>query len=164
MPDLRSCTVWAAVAFVSVVASGALAETAAPATRDGGETVEAMRDAGKGRRTHRLVYSCRDGSIPMFSDRPCGETALLRSLDVYTPPPGGRPPTTVADPPRASTRPAQRDRQERALQQAAEKCERLQNALDEIDDRMRAGYPARQAAQIWQRWRDARAAVRDAGC
>jgi len=116
------------------------------------------------RHAHRLVYSCRDGSIPMFADRPCGEVSLLRSLDVFIPAQGGKPPTTVAEPARAATKPAHREIQARTLQETAEKCERLQKSLDDIDDRMRAGYPARQAAQIWQRWRDARAAVREAGC
>ena len=115
-------------------------------------------------RTHRLVYSCRDGNVPMFADRPCGEAALLRSLDVYTPAQSGRPPTTVAEPAKATTRPAVRETRGRAVQDAADKCERLQKSLDDVDDRMRAGYPARQAAQLWQRWRDARAAVREAGC
>ena len=116
-------------------------------------------------RSHRLVYSCRDGSVPMFSDRPCGEASLLRSLDVYTPAQSGRPPTTAAEPAKATTRPATvRESRVRTLQDAAEKCAHLQKNLDEVDDRMRAGYPARQAAQLWQRWRDARTAVREAGC
>jgi hypothetical protein len=101
----------------------------------------------------------------MYSDRPCGEASLLRSLDVYTPVQTGRPPTTVAEPAQASTRPAAvRESRVKALQDTADKCQHLQKNLDEIDDRMRAGYPARQAAQLWQRWRDARTAVRDAGC
>jgi len=116
------------------------------------------------RHAHRLVYSCRDGSIPMFADRPCGEVSLLRSLDVFIPAQGGKAATTAPEPARAATKPAHREIQARTLQETVEKCERLQKSLDEIDDRMRAGYPARQAAQIWQRWRDARAAVREAGC
>jgi hypothetical protein len=115
-------------------------------------------------RGHRLVYSCRDGNVPMFADRPCGEASLLRSLDVYTPAQSGRPPTTVAEPAKATTRPAVRETRVKAAQEPADKCEYLQKRLDDVDDRMRAGYPARQAAQLWQRWRDARDAVREAGC
>ena len=132
-----------------------------PATTAGDAPIAAPSPA---RRTHRLIYSCRDGGIPMFSDRPCGEAALLRSLDIYTPAQSGRPPSTSAEPVRATTKPAQRESPARALQDSAEKCERLQKTLDDVDDRMRAGYPVRQAAALWQRWREARAAVREAGC
>jgi len=117
------------------------------------------------RRTHRLVFACREGNLAVFSDRPCGEAAVLRSLEVSQPAASGRPPTTEPVPARAATRPAPlRDTQARQLEQAAERCERLQQDVEQIDDRMRAGYPAREAARLWQRWRDAKERLRAAKC
>ena len=117
------------------------------------------------RRTHRLVYTCRDGKIVVFADRPCGETSILRSLDVVTPAQTGRPPVTEPEPAKASTRPApQQASRARALQETADKCEQLKKAVDQVDDRMRAGYPAREAGRLWQRWRDAKEALRAAEC
>ena len=135
--------------------------TAPPAN---GAGPQIPRTASRGTHARRVVYACRERDVPVYADRPCGELALLRSLDVYTPAQDGRPPTTVAEPAKVAIRPATRDGEARQLQQTAEKCQRLQQALDEVDDRMRAGYPARQAAQLWQRWREARSAVREAGC
>jgi hypothetical protein len=157
----RCSFVCALIASLAVAGDANAEPSTPPASAAGASPVVADTPA---RRTHRLIYSCRDGSIAMFSDRPCGEAALLRSLDVFTPAQSGRPPSTAAEPARAATKPARREAQDRALQDAAEKCERLQKSLDEVDDRMRAGYPARQAAALWQRWREARAAVREAGC
>jgi hypothetical protein len=117
------------------------------------------------RRTHRLVYTCRDGNTVVFADRPCGETSILRSLDVVTPAQTGRAPVTEPEPAKASTRPAaQQASRARALEETAEKCEQLRQALDQVDDRMRAGYPAREAGRLWQRWRDAKEALRAADC
>ncbi len=139
-------------------------DAAAAAPPAAGAGPRLAQPAARGTHARRLVYTCREQDVPVYADRPCGETAPPRSLDVYTPPQDGRPPTTIAEPAKVATRPAARDREARQLQQAAEKCQRLQEALDEVDDRMRAGYPARQAAQLWQRWRTARAAVRESGC
>ena len=117
------------------------------------------------RRTHRLVYTCREGTIVVFADRPCGEASILRSLDVVTPAQTGRPPITEPDPAKASTRLAsQRASRASTLQETADKCEPLQKTLDQVDDRMRAGYPAREAGRLWQRWRDAKEALRAAQC
>ncbi|MGI9245839.1 MAG: hypothetical protein ACR2I8_03940 [Steroidobacteraceae bacterium] len=43
-------------------------------------------------------------------------------------------------------------------------CERLEESLEDIDSRMRAGYSAREAAQLWNRWREAKSRLREAGC
>lgn len=117
------------------------------------------------RRTHRLVFACREGNLAVFADRPCGEASLLRSLEVSLPAATGRPPTTEPAPARSTTRPApQKDVHAEALKKAVERCGHLQNAVDEIDDRMRAGYPAREAARLWQRWRAAKEQLRSADC
>ena len=143
-----------------------VARSQAPAAtpHEAGAATSVVPAPARGRHAHRLVYTCRGQEVVTYADRPCGEFTQARSLDVYTPADAGRPPTTVAEPARVATRPATHEREARLLQETAEKCERLQKALDEVDDRMRAGYPARQAAHLWQRWREARSAVRDAGC
>ena len=43
-------------------------------------------------------------------------------------------------------------------------CERLQTALALVDDRMRAGYSAKESARLWERWREARSQLREARC
>lgn len=157
--------VLAACVLASVAAHAGAAASAETPPPQGEAAAGSAPTVIPARRTNRLVYACRDGGIPMFSDRPCGESSLLRSLEVYTPARAGRAPSTEAEPAKATTRPAVAPREAvRALKESAEKCERLQQSLDDVDDRMRAGYPARQAAQIWQRWRDARSALREAGC
>ena len=35
-----------------------------------------------------------------------------------------------------------------------ERCRTLLEQRDRLNDRMRAGYSARQAGQLWNRWRD----------
>jgi hypothetical protein len=132
-----------------------------------GSTATVTPAPAPARRTRRLIYACREGHTPVFSDRPCGETSILRSLDVVTPAQTGRPPTVEPAPVKAATRPAPQQHEhehERSLQETAEKCERLKKAVEQIDDRMRAGYPAREAGRLWQRWRDAKDAVRAADC
>ena len=43
-------------------------------------------------------------------------------------------------------------------------CQKLQAALDSLDSRMRAGYSAREAGSLWERWRDAKARLHEADC
>jgi hypothetical protein len=43
-------------------------------------------------------------------------------------------------------------------------CTRLQRQLDDLNDRMRAGYSAREAGRLWQRWRDTKERLRTAKC
>jgi hypothetical protein len=43
-------------------------------------------------------------------------------------------------------------------------CEPLEAAVDELDQVMRAGYSARESARLWERWREARARLREADC
>jgi hypothetical protein len=44
------------------------------------------------------------------------------------------------------------------------KCAVLQRQLDGLNDRMRAGYSAREAARLWQRWRDTKERLRTSRC
>jgi hypothetical protein len=114
-------------------------------------------------RTQRLVFSCRDSGVVIFSDRPCGEASVQRSLEVITPASPGRPPTTEPAPARAVTKAAARE-ETSPRDERADRCQKLRHAVDAIDDRMRTGYSARQAPRLWQQWRDAKERLHDAHC
>jgi hypothetical protein len=114
-------------------------------------------------RTQRLVFTCRESAILIFSDRPCGPAAERRNLEVVTPPAPGRPPTTAPAPSPATIRVVVRD-DKPVVDEHAEKCRRLEAAVESVDDRMRTGYSAREAPRLWQQWRDAKDRVREAHC
>ena len=46
----------------------------------------------------------------------------------------------------------------------AASCQKLQATLDSLDSRMRTGYSAREAGRLWERWREAKARLREANC
>lgn len=77
-----------------------------------------------------------------------------RSVTTVEPPPGAVA-TTVPPVPRATTRPRvdpvsdpTQDRRD------ADHCAALRLELAEVDERMRAGYTARESARLWGRWRN----------
>lgn len=114
---------------------------------------------------HRAVFVCHEGGVPVYADRPCGSTTATRSL-VVDAPRSGAPSTTTPTAPRASTRPRPVTSRSTAAPSAAgdTKCAALQRQLDALNDRMRAGYSAREAARLWQRWRDTKEQLRTSRC
>jgi hypothetical protein len=132
-----------------------------PQTRRAAQTAP---DKSAVRRRTRLVYSCHDSSVPVFSDRPCSADAYARRIDLPPPSMSGAAPSTRPATPDATTRPiaAVTPRDERP--RVADRCARLENQLAAIDARMREGYSAREAARIWQRWREAKAKLRAERC
>jgi len=44
------------------------------------------------------------------------------------------------------------------------RCATLHRQLDEVNERMRTGYSSREAARLWQRWRDLRHRLRAERC
>ena len=106
-------------------------------------------------RVGRIVFVCADALPVTFADRPCSPAAESRQLRVLEPPPG-RAPSLAPPVGTASTRPeslrpaAAAD----ASDPRAERCHTLLEQRDRLNDRMRAGYSARQAGQLWNRWRD----------
>jgi hypothetical protein len=112
----------------------------------------------------RAVYVCLDGGVPVFADRPCGATSETRLLTIAAAAAGA--PSTRPPPPPAWTSPALRVPNPAVPPQdpAPDRCLALQRQLQEIDDRMRSGYSAREAARLWHRWRDAKERLRDARC
>lgn len=116
-------------------------------------------------RRHRAVYVCQDSGVPVYTDRPCGTTIATRSLVVDAPRPGAAA-STSPPAPRAATRPRTRTGKVAVPADPAteDRCARHQRRLDELNDRMRAGYSAREAARLWQQWRDAKQRLRTARC
>ncbi len=135
-----------------------------PAQDGGGIAPDATRPKAAPRQ-QRAVFVCQDGGIPVFADRPCGAAAEARTLSVETSR-AGAPATTAPREPRATTRPLREPRGAAAVPPPAadDRCAVLQRQLDEINARMRSGYSAREAALLWQRWREARERVRAARC
>lgn len=121
-------------------------------------------DAPTAARKHRVVFVCRDSSVPAFSDRPCSAATEWRSLEVEDPPVGAVP-TTVPPAPRASTRPRVQPLSDVAPgRDAGSRCQALRRQLEELDAKMRAGYSAREAARLWNRWRDLKSRLRTERC
>ena len=116
-------------------------------------------------RRHRAVFVCQESGVPVFADRPCGSTSETRSLVIATPPPGAAASTTPP-PPAASTRPrpAAPNPSTTVAPAPENACAKLQRQLDLLNDRMRAGYSAREAARLWQRWRDTKERLRLSRC
>lgn len=116
-------------------------------------------------RRHHAVFVCQENGVPVFADRPCGSGTATRRLVVEAPR-GGATSTTTPAAPRASTRPREVAVKPIAVPQDArdKNCTALQQQLDALNDRMRAGYSAREAARLWQRWRDTKERLRTARC
>lgn len=150
-----------------VAATFALAVLISPPSASPGTTGDGTPDLAVGRdeadpparprptRVGRTVFVCADALPVTFADRPCSAGAEQRQLRVLEPPPGRAPSLSPAAG-GASTRPAaQRPAAAPgALDPNAERCRRLLAQRESLNDRMRAGYTARQAGQLWNRWRD----------
>lgn len=124
----------------------------------------AVAAAAPARRASRSVYACDDAGLPTFSDRPCGPSAVARSLSVESGP-GGESVRPFAPAPRASTRPL-REPVAATGPGAPPRapCASLARQLEELDDRMREGYSSREAARLWKRWRELRERLRTGRC
>lgn len=115
------------------------------------------------RRT-RSVFVCDDAGIPIYSDRPCGPDLVRRSIRVDNPG-AGRVASTAPSAPTASTRPRTRNPDRGSVpDHSVERCATLRRQLDDLDDRMRAGYSSREAAKLWDRRRSLKDDLRTTGC
>jgi hypothetical protein len=158
----------------------ALAQTAAARESDdtiagtnplggGGSVVlEPVPPRPKSRRT-RVIYTCTAQSVVEFSDRPCAPGSAARSIDFTTG--AGAAPSTKPKAAPASTRPKTvpavaevADAAHDAREAQQQKCESLAAQLDKVDSRMRQGYAAREAADLWNRWRDLKQELHSARC
>lgn len=115
-------------------------------------------------RSKRAVFVCRGGAGMVYADRPCGQVVESRSLDVLDPGPGQVASTTHKPAP-AATRPRVEPAAAARKEPPGEtRCIKLRRQLAGLDDRMRAGYSAREAAWLWNRWRDLKAQIHEARC
>jgi hypothetical protein len=133
-----------------------------------GLTLSCIAAAAQNAAAHRPIYVCSRAAPVIFSDRPCGPLAETRVLHVPGPGPGSGPgrassvasaPATDATRPRteprvADVKPVDRD----------DRCRQLREERRRLDDRMREGYPAREAARLWKRWREVDAKIYAARC
>lgn len=157
---------FAAVALACTVAvvteaatSGGPERPAGPGDSASMREVTAPGDSARSARRHRPIFVCRSAGPVIFSDRPCGQFAEARELSFVEPGPGlvatiVRPPPPAATKPRAEPRPPDAKPEERAV-----RCQRLLDQREKLNARMREGYSARQAAQLWNRWREIAAQV-----
>ena len=150
----------------------------------GGDTITLepvpARSAARPAATRRVVFTCVTPGLVIFSDRPCGPLPELRELRFD--PVGGataragagsaashdetsarrdKPGTATSG---AAAKVEPEDAAEREMRERAFACERLEQALHDLDQRMRAGYTAREAGRLWARWREAKERLRDARC
>lgn len=115
-------------------------------------------------RRQRKVYVCREAGAPVFTDRPCGPSAAVHAID-FAPPAAGSAVSLSPPAPPASTRPrVMPEPAADAVTPAQARCTALRERLAAIDDQMRSGYSAREAARLWQKWRDTRARLRSQRC
>ena len=147
--------------------------TASRTPTGGGGTVvlEPVPAVDSRRAWRRLVYTCRLPGVTVFSDRPCGPVPILQEVKGRVPPvstgASGASATVMPPMPAASVRPAPSRvvaDQEPHEDERETTCRRLHDAVRTLDDRMRAGYSAREATLLWNRWREAKQRLREADC
>jgi len=157
----RVLPVLAAAIAIGTSAAAAL-ETDPLARDDEARHVESAPPAEP--RQQRAVFVCQDGDVPVFADRPCGAARASRTL-VVDAPASGSVSNTQPPVPQAVIRPRpQPDGRGGTGRTAETRCTTLQRQLQELDDRMRAGYPSREAARLWNRWRELKARLRTERC
>jgi hypothetical protein len=170
--DVRLCLAWlqAACCWVPCASSATQSATEAAPAADarplggGGSGVLEPVPPPAAPRQQRKVYVCRDAGTPVFTDRPCGPAAAFHEIRFSLPVSGGAV-SLSPQPPAASTRPRVLPAPATdAVTPAQAQCTALRERLAAIDDQMRSGYSAREAARLWQRWRDARARLRAQRC
>jgi hypothetical protein len=145
--------------------------TASPMGGGGSAVLERVPEKPVAAATHRIVFTCVAPGLITFSDRPCGPLPDRREIEVLpATASGGGAASSVAPPPaRASTRPAvvAGNPEPPAARRATKRpqdCQPLRQAVTAIDRQMRAGYSAREAPRLWERWREARDRLHAAGC
>jgi hypothetical protein len=141
----------------------AAASHAQPLGGEGGSVLEPASPPAVPRH-RRTVYVCTNAGAPVFTDRPCGPAAAVHEIE-FAPPAAGSAASLSPPAPPASTRPrVMPEPAADAVTPAQARCTALRERLAAIDDQMRSGYSAREAARLWQKWRDARARLRTQRC
>jgi hypothetical protein len=151
---LNACLLVAGSAAVVLWNSSLAEQLEANAPGGGGSVQLEPAPAGSQPRRTRAVFVCRGHAPVIFSDRPCGPGVEERAMSVLEPQ-AGRTASTVPKATPAATLPRrQPEPQESQPDDGESHCLRLREQRERLDDQMRAGYSAREAAQLWNRWRN----------
>lgn len=114
-------------------------------------------------RSQRAIFVCHAAGGTVFADRPCGHVAEQREIVLEAS--SGMAPSTI---PRPATATPLRRRKAVAADQRVDMddrgCSRLRDQLERLDDRMRAGYGARESARLWQQRRELKGQIRQRRC
>jgi hypothetical protein len=152
---LNACVLVGCTAFVALWNSSLAEGSGVNPTGGSGSgsvQVEPAPIASRSKRT-RAIFVCRNHAPVIYSDRPCGTAGEERSLQVQEPQPGRAPSTVPAAAPAATLPRSQPEPGDIEPNAGDSRCRRLRDQREKLDDRMRAGYSAREAAQLWNRWR-----------
>ena len=172
--SLVSLACWSAPAGAGATNPGI---EAGPLGGHGAAVLEPVPEPRLPASTRRLVFSCVTPGLITFSDRPCGPEAVTLEVKLLHPDAQRAGESASLRSPRtpAATRDKANDQAARVLaaeareqtatrQEHARTCQRLQEAVQALDRRMRAGYSAAEAPRLWDRWRDAKEELRQADC
>jgi hypothetical protein len=156
---LNACLLVGCAAVVATRGASHAGEPIANPTGGGGTVqLEPVPEPQRPHRT-RAVFVCRGHGPVIFSDRPCGPELREHVVQSQGSAPG-RPATIRPSVPPAATRPRVEPAPPKASADAREaRCRSLRDQLEKLDDRMRTGYSAREAARLWNRWRDLKADI-----
>jgi hypothetical protein len=150
---LNGCLLFSCSAAVALWNSPLAGDFVANPTGGGGSVQLEPAPAGSQPRRTRAIFVCRSHVPVTFSDRPCGPAGEERTLNVQEPQPGRAASTLPAAAPATVLPRAQSEPKELRQDSADSRCRHLRDEREKLDDRMRAGYSAREAAQLWNRWR-----------
>jgi hypothetical protein len=161
---INACLLVAGSAAVVFLNSSLAEQLEANAPGGGGGVQLEPVPAGNQPWKTRAVFVCR-GQVPViFSDRPCGPGVEERAMSVPEPQ-AGRAASTVPRAAPAATLPRrQPEPQQSQPDDDQSHCRRLRDQREKLDDQMRAGYPAREAAQLWNRWRNLNTEIHRSRC
>jgi hypothetical protein len=164
---LNACLLVGCAAIVATRgASHADVPVANPTGGGGTVQLEPVPERQRPTRT-RAVFVCRGAGPVVFSDLPCGPNLQEHSVALQAPAAGGAAATTKPAKPAATTRPRPEPalRPDKAVADpTVRRCLGLREQLEKLDDRMRTGYSAREAARLWNRWRDLKNEIYAARC
>jgi hypothetical protein len=164
----NACLLVGCSAFAALWNSSLAQDAAADPTGggDGGNVQFEPAPTGNQSRKTRPIFVCRSRAPVIYSDRPCGSTSVERALQVpaQQPRPGGVASTVPAAAPAATLPRPQPEPKIDEPDAGDSRCRRLREQREQLDDRMRTGYSAREAAQLWDRWRSLNSEIYRSRC
>jgi hypothetical protein len=117
-----------------------------------------------GAAAERTIYRCSVGGVTTFSDRPCGDSTQVHSLDV-----AAASPAVVPERQKVATNSVRKPAATRIAGAGArdgrrDECVRLDSQLRRLSARMRAGYTAAVGERLREQQRELRARHRELRC